>query len=129
MSVTHDRQTLFASAARGSGANNSAKLANPCFRGAKFYLDVTAVTGTNPTLDVKIQAFDPVSGQYIDIANAAFAQKTGASTAMLTVYPGIATSANVAVSDVMPANYRAVATVGGTNTPTVTFSLTADLLL
>jgi len=47
----------------------------PNMKAANFYLDVTAVAGvTSPTLDVKIQEKDKVSGKYFDIV--AFTQKT-----------------------------------------------------
>ncbi len=41
------------------------------------FLNVTAASGTSPTLDVKIQVKDP-DGEIYDLANGAFAQKTGA---------------------------------------------------
>ena len=114
--------TVFSSAARGSGANASGVFGCDG-KGAIFVLDVTAVSGTSPTLDLKIQVFSPLGNDYVDLAGAAFAQKTAANTSMLTVYPGIAETANVSVSDVMPPLFRAVGTVGGSATPTVTFSL------
>ena len=96
-------------------------------KGIHLVLDITAASGTTPTLDVKLQRFDETSGKYVDLPSAAFAQKTGVGTADLTVYPGIAETANVSVSDVLSENLKAVWTIGGT-TPSFTFSLGGTLL-
>lgn len=131
--TTWDRQrgnveiTLLASAARTATAN-TADQTNYNHRGAVFTLDVTVVSGTTPTLDVKIQALDTLSGKYADIPGAAFAQKTAANTSQLVVYPGVAETANVSVSDVLPRKFRAVCTIAG-STPSFTFSLGAALVL
>lgn len=93
-------------------------------RGVTIYLNITAASGTSPTLDVKLQIKDPVSGTYIDIPGAAFAQKTGTGSDSLTIYPGISETANRKASMVLPRTWRAVATIGGT-TPSFTFSLGA----
>ena len=81
-------------------------------KGAVFVLDITAITGTH---DVKIQYADEVSGKYVDVPGAAFAQKSGTGTSQLSVYPGLTASANVAVTQVLTKNLRAVSTVGGTS--------------
>jgi len=44
-----------------------------------YVLMVGAVSGTSPTLDVKIQESDAVGGTYADISGAAFAQVTTAT--------------------------------------------------
>lgn len=92
-----------------------------------MYLDITASSGTTETLDVKLQAKDAaLSGVYFDIPGAAFAQATDTTNQMLTIYPGIAETANVSVSDILPRNWRAVATVGsGDSDGSFTFSLLA----
>lgn len=77
-------------------------------RGIILYLDVDAVTGLTPTLDVKLQAVSP-NGDFVDVPSAAFAQKTGAGTDSLVVYPGVAETANRSVSDVLPRVFRAYA--------------------
>lgn len=123
--------TVFTSAARGSGANNSSLMQMPAdkaYRGVWLVLDVTAVSGTTPTLDVKLQRYDNVSNNYVDIPGAAFAQKSAANTSELVVYPGIAETANVSVSDVLTNKWRAVGTVGGSATPTVTFTLAGSYI-
>lgn len=118
---------LFASAARTASAN-SADQTNRYARGVRLLLNISASSGTNEVLDVKVQTKDSVSGLYFDIPGAAFAQKTGTGASTLTIYPGIAETANETVSDVLPLNWRVVTTIGGTDTPTFTFSLGASLI-
>lgn len=95
-------------------------------RGVKVVVDITAITGTGPTLTVKIRGKDAVSGKYYDILASAAFSATG--TNVLTVYPGIAATANAAASDVLPATWRVEAVVGGTG-PSVTATIGASLLL
>ena len=111
--------TVFSSAARTATANSTDQV-NYDARGIKMHLDITASSGTTPTLDIKLQAL--INGVYIDIAGAVFTQKTTTGTDELTVYPGIAETANESVSDVIPRTWRAVATIAGSS-PSFTFSL------
>jgi hypothetical protein len=111
----------FAPAAR-TATLNGGDLENRTGRGVKLWLNITAVSGTTPTLDIKLQWKDSLSGLYFDIPGASFPQKSATGTDDLTVYPGVAEAANEAVSDVIPRNWRAVATIGGTS-PSFTFSL------
>ena len=119
--------TVFTSAARTT-TTNSADLTNYSARGVRLTLDITAASGVVPTLDVKIQAKDTLSGAYVDIAGAVFTQKTATGTDELVIYPGIAETANESVSDIIPRAWRAVATIAGT-TPSFTFSLGAAYVL
>ena len=127
--------TIFSSSAKSSGANNSNPVTNHSGIGAKFWLDITAVSGTSPTLDLKIQGYDQTGGDWIDLADNvagtgayAFAQKTGTGQDQLTVYPGLTASGNAVCTGIIPNQIRAVGTVGGSSTPTVTFSLSVDFL-
>ena len=119
--------TVFASAARTATANSS-DMENRAARGVRLFLAVTAASGTTPTLDVKVQVKDPINDTYIDLPNAAFAQKTGTATDELTIYPGITTAANRAVSTALSQKWRVVATIGGT-TPSFTFSVAAAYIV
>jgi hypothetical protein len=123
ISVAHRAATVFESALREATVESDDQL-NPGARGAVLFLDITAEDGTSPTLDVKLQAKDPLTGKYVDIVGAAFAQKNDVGVDTLVVYPGIAGEANRRVSDVLPSTWRAVATIGGTS-PEFTFSLSA----
>lgn len=83
------------------------------FSRAMFFLDVTAVSGTSPTLDVVVQVQDPISLKWQTVVT--FAQQTAVT--------GTAIALQTLVVDGL--NYRAQFTVGGTATPTVTCSLVA----
>ena len=114
---------LAAVVATGSGAD----YINADALGALFFLEITLVAGTTPTLDIKLQAKDPTSGQYQDIPGAAFAQKTAAGRDMLAIYPSLIETANKKVSFRLPRVFRFYWTLGGT-TPSFTFSIGASLL-
>lgn|SRR3990167_1624923 len=68
-------------------------------------LDVGAVSGTTPTLDIKIQESDTSGGTYTDIAGAAFTQVT-ASNVIASIGVDI---------DAVKRYIRAVATIAGTS--------------
>lgn len=119
-------RTIFASAARTASVDSIDFMA-PERQGALFLLSITAVTGTTPTLDLKVQCKDEISGSYIDLPGGSFAQKTGTGTDSLLIYPGIGETANRMESNVMPMIFRVVATIAGT-TPSFTFSLSAQLI-
>ena len=77
-------------------------------------LDIGAVSGTTPTLDVKIQDATDGSGTgAADITGAAFAQATTANQRAKLVIPAGAPRSHI----------RVVGTVGGT-TPNFTYSVT-----
>ena len=119
--------TIFSSAARTATANSDDNFSHGS-RGLWVVLDITAASGTSPTLDVKLQRKDPLSGSYVDLPGGVCAQKTGTGTAWLTVYPGIAETTNGSTSDVISEVFRAVGTIGGTDTPTFTYSLAGSLI-
>lgn len=84
-------------------------------RGVQMMLDADLVgSPTSPTLDVKLQRKDEVSGEYEDITGAALAQKTADATESLMVYPGMTVVANRSVSNHPGQVIRVVATIGGT---------------
>lgn len=90
------------------------------FCGLIVVVDVTAI-GAAPSVVFKIQGYDPVSAKTWDILTSAAVVATG--TTVLKVFPGITTSANVAVSDVIPENFRIIATHG--NSDSITYSAAA----
>lgn len=96
-------------------------------KGAKFFLNISAVSGTSPTCVVKIQEKDPISRSWVDVNGAAFASKTTVNADTLEVYPGVTAVANRRVSGVLSKTVRAVATIGGT-TPSFNLSLAAVFL-
>lgn len=104
--------TLLASAARTASVN-SADLT--VYNGAKLtvYLDVTAASGTSPTLDVTVKAKDPASGKYFTIGT--FTQKTGVTSD--AIFIGGGADVEFAVRTL-----RVECVIGGT-TPSFTFSV------
>ena len=130
--------TIFSSSARGAGANNSNTITTHTSKGGIFWLEITAKSGTSPTLDVKLQGYDQDGGDWVDLGDNvagtgayAFSQKSSISEPVrdqLTVYPGLTASGNAVCSGILPNQFRAVATVGGSSTPTVTFTLGVDLI-
>jgi hypothetical protein len=89
---------------------------------ATWFLNVSASSGTTPTLDVKLQMKNLATGTYIDVSGASFAQKTGVSHDSLTLALGAGAVANRVVAQPVPPVYRWAWTIGGT-TPSFTFSL------
>jgi hypothetical protein len=119
--------TVFPLLARVATANGLA-IDTKGAKGVHLTLEITAKQGTSPTCNVKIQRRDPVSGEYVDLPDGAFAQQVAEATVALTIYPGIAETSNVSVSDVLSEEIRAVFTLGGTSTPGFTFSLGGTLI-
>lgn len=119
--------TVETSAARTTTANGTTTT-NASGSGAMFYINVSASSGTLPTLVVQLQVQDPVSLAFIDVAGAATASLVTTGLVMLTVAPGIVEATNTKVSQGLPRTYRFRWTIGGT-TPSFTFSIGAQYLL
>jgi hypothetical protein len=116
-----------AKTATGSGA----AITNHNARGVQLFVNVGTVTGTTPTLVVRVQAQDPVSSNWVDIPGAATASitaTTGTTPVLLTIYPGTTATANSVINLPLPRTYRLAWVVGGT-TPSFTFSVGAQYIL
>lgn len=112
LKVFTPKQSLV-SAARTASANGTG-VDTMGYNEVVALLDVGAVSGTSPTLDVKLQESDTSGGTYTDISGAAFAQVTDANHS-LTI--------GVKVGDGVRKRFiRAVATIGGT-TPSFTCAI------
>lgn len=118
--------TILASAAR-TASTTVISVTEEGTKGVHLNLNITA-TSTSPTLDVKLQRLDWLSGNWIDLPGGNFAQQSTITSVDLIVYPGIAETANVSVSDVTTEEIRTVATLGGTSTPSVTYSVSGRWL-
>ena len=113
----HEDTTILGSAARtSSGQSNDIDcgFAKEVF----IVVDVTAVSGTGPTLDVKVTCKDPVSGKYRDLYS--FAQFSAIGTADQHIGPGLETNKGLG------SKIRVEYTIGGTD-PSFTFSVGAVL--
>lgn len=82
-----------------------------------FILDSAAASaGTNPTLDIKLQSSDTQNGTYGDITGATFTRVTDAAASQQTL---------VVSKDENRRWFRIVYTIGGTASPSFTFSVNA----
>lgn len=116
LKVFTPKQTL-ASAARTASANGTG-VDTMGYNEVIALLDVGAVAGTTPTLDVKLEESDTSGGTYTAITGATFAQITTANHAL---------SIGIKVGDGIRKRFiRAVATIGGT---TPSFTCAVALLL
>jgi hypothetical protein len=115
-----------------TATGNSSDFTNTSGDSAVFTLVVTAASGTTPTMVVKIQGKDPITSRYYDIPGAAFASQAAATAAntclFLQVGPGLPVTAGSSANSVVPRQFRAVWTIGGT-LPSFTFSLNAGSLV
>lgn len=116
--------TVFASAELDTD-DESADITNVSHRGVAVVVDITAESGTH-ALVVKIQGKCELSGKYYDILASASLTSTG--TTVLRVYPGIAASANVAASDLLPRTWRVALDHTKTASSTMTLSVGACLI-
>lgn len=127
MAIRHD--VIAASAARTATTNHEWSAPSGA-KGAIFYVDVTAASGTLPTIDCKLQYKDQTGADFVDIDSATFTQLTAAGQVSLYVYPGLtadATGNQRRINDVAPSAGRVVATIGGT-TPSFTYTIGVDWL-
>jgi len=121
----NDQITVFSNATRTTSAGSGQATyghTNLSHRGVKLIVDVDSVVGTG-SVDCKVQSRDPISGTWVDITSASTGAD-GAGTTELTIYPGIAETANVSVSDVLPKTWRVYATI----VTSATFSVSASYI-
>jgi hypothetical protein len=116
------------SAARTTTGNGATFLALN-YKGGIFSIDISAATGTTPTLVVRLQGnVDGTNWFDIDATNAITVSTGVTGTARFVVYPGITAAANASANTVLPMNLRFAWVIGGT-TPSFTFGTHADLIL
>lgn len=130
--MAETKELIIKTSAATTATENSGTLVVPDDEGIKgviVFVDVTAASGTSPTLDITVDRFDPASGKWLAIVGAAFAQITSAAGQVdLAIYPGIAETANRTVSDHIGQVWRVVSTIGGT-TPSFTYTIGATYLV
>ncbi len=108
--------SLHPTAARTSTGNGTAVDLQQYDGDLIVLLDSAAASaGTNPTLDIKLQGSDTQGGTYADISGAAFTQVTSTASQQTLV---------ISKSE-SPRWLRIVYTIGGTNSPSFTFSVNA----
>lgn len=110
MSFRQANGAVALSGALASGANKSAALRSPADSGGVVLVaaHVSAVSGTSPTLTVKVQESDTTDdGDFADVTGGALGQLSAAGNA-------------VGFAKVTKPFFRVVGTVGGSATPTAT---------
>lgn len=122
----HDKAALLTLMAQAAGTVNGLDQVNVNGRGVQVGVNITALTGTSPSVTVMIQGKDAASGVYYNLLQSAVLTATGFT--LLTLYPGAPSTANVSSPQVLPATWRVVATVAGT-TPATTATVGASLII
>jgi hypothetical protein len=116
--------TIATLTAAGSGSVTGGDLDWQQHRGIQVFVNVTAISGTSPTLTVSIKGKSPVGVDYTILTSAAI---TATGQTVLTVYPSIPASANVTAQATIPITGHVDYTIGGTG-PSVTATISAVLL-
>jgi hypothetical protein len=106
-------QRLFSGTVTASSNNSATPLRTKHGKEAIIYLDITAVSGTNPTLNLTLKIQDSITEKWHTLAT--FTQKTSVGTDIGYIQYGI--------GEEMALYY----TVGGTSTPTFTFSVNVGI--
>jgi hypothetical protein len=120
MDAANTTAQLFPAAAQTQTSLVSNDQQNASWRGVHVVVVVSSYT--SGTYTPHIQGEDPY-GNYYDILVGPAISATG--TTVLKVYPGIATLANGAASDLLPTVWRV--TLVGASTPSMTISVGANL--
>lgn len=122
--------TAEASSAKTASGNSAAAIINPSFSGVLLFLNASVVTGTTPSLTVRVQVQDPVSALWVDVPGASYAAITAATATpvLLLINLGATPAVNAAVNYQLPRTWRLAGVISGT-TPSFTFSVGAQYLL
>lgn len=124
LSLPKNKGAVITHTAAAAGTN-SMDCTNTSGKGVKVVVDITALTGTSPTLTATIQGKDTASGKYYTLLDSAALSATG--TTVLTVYPGLTAAANSKADDLIPDVFRVITAIGGT-TPAVTATVSCTIL-
>ena len=101
-------QVIYSGTATATGNSQSSPVITSYIKEANFYLNITAVSGANPTLDIDIQVYNSLTGVWHKLAE--WTQKT--STGSDSGYLDYGLGAKIAIEY----------TIAGTN-PSFTFSV------
>lgn len=119
-----DTGALITLAAASAGVASADQVNSGC-RGIKLVIDITAISGTSPTLTVTLQGKDTASGKYYTLL--ASAALNAVATTVLEVFPGAAVTANVSANSQLPRTWRVNTAIGG-STPSVTATIGASTI-
>ncbi len=119
--------TLLSSAAR-TATVLGALLGNPMGKGIKIFINVTAVSGTTPTLAIRLNGVDPVTGATYVVNT--FANIVATGEYIYVVYPAALTAQGgitTALAGLLPNVWSIDSVIGGT-TPSFTYTLGYQIL-
>ena len=108
-----------------TGTVNKGPVDNGFGRGVRLVVDMTAVTGTGPTLDITIEGYCPMSLKTYTLL--ACTQITATGTSVFTVHPDLTAAAGSIATDVLPAQWNVKMVIAGT-TPAFTGTISASQL-
>jgi hypothetical protein len=113
----------FETSSAKTSSSTSANVTNHNGRGGYIQINVTAVSGSSPTLTCRVQYSVDSGTNFVDLdtTNAQTASITTTGLYQLRVYPGIAAVANSACNAALPRTWRLAWTIGGSS-PSFTFS-------
>ncbi len=106
-------QKLFSGTVTSSSNSTASPIITKHGKEATIYLDITTVSGTDPTLDLTLKIYDSLSTKWHTLAT--FDQKTSTGTDVGYIDYGI--------GEKMALYY----TIGGTNTPTFILSVNVGI--
>lgn len=106
---------------------NSTDQSNLGARGIKLFIATGSFGASESTMTVIIQGRDTVSGTYYNILTSASLSASGFT--VLSVYPGLAVSANVSANDVLPKTWRVIWTASNWGTGGSTLGIAAALIV
>lgn len=124
--MSNYNQTVVAAGDKGASAAGSTQI-NRDSSGVVLSVKTTGQSGTSPTVTIKVQGSTNGTDWY-DITGAATAAISTSTTTVLTVCRGATTAANSVVAQPLPRLWRVYWTIGGTDEPTVTFSVDAAMI-
>jgi hypothetical protein len=124
MHGVRDLGPLLTLAAQGLGTVNGANMSNTDGWGVTVVVDITAISGTTPTLTVVIEGLDEASGKWYTLLSSA--ALNAVATTVLRVFPAGTAAANSIANLPLPMQWRVHATVAGT-TPAVTATVGATV--
>lgn len=116
---------LISHVAASAGVTGGNQLNDGC-RGVAVGVNISALTGTTPTLTVFVEGYDGASGQWYTLLQSTALNAVGFT--LLRVYPGLTAAANSAANAVLPATWRVRTVIGGTS-PAVTATVGASTLV
>lgn len=121
----NNREFLAATLAAAAAGGNSVDIDNPHGDSLHLVVDITAITGTTPSITVTVQGKDPASGKYYTLL--ASAALSAVATTVLRIFPGAVAAANTVANDFVPRTFRILWAIAGT-TPAVTGTIGGTVL-